>query len=99
MHNRLFSTQAEWANSPDPVAVFLRLARELNVPHDAFAACLNADRAATLLLGDVMFAANSKVSGTPAFVINNETSVMGFKTYEEWREILERALRKDRNQN
>jgi protein-disulfide isomerase len=94
MHDRLFGAQAEWANSPDPGAVFLRLAREIGVPRDAFLNCTMHDRAATLLLGDVIFAATSRVSGTPAFIINNELTVMGLKSFEEWREILEKVTRR-----
>ena len=59
---------------------------------DRFAACVAADRPAPLLLQDVIFAATSKVNGTPAFNINNEQSVMGLKSFEEWKELLDRAL-------
>ena len=76
----------------DPSVIFARLAREVGVPADRFAACVAADRPAPLLLQDVIFAATSKVNGTPAFNINNEQSVMGLKSFEEWKELLDRAL-------
>jgi protein-disulfide isomerase len=92
MHDRVFATQQEWGAAADPSAIFARLAREVGVPADRFAACVAADRPAPLLLQDVIFAATSKVNGTPAFNINNEQSVMGLKSFEEWKELLERAL-------
>jgi protein-disulfide isomerase len=92
MHHRLFETVAVWAVSAEPGQLFARYAREAGVPADAYQACVANDRVAPLILQDVIF--GSRVSGTPTFIVDNETTVVGVKTFEEWREILDAALKK-----
>lgn len=94
LHDRIFGAQAEWGAAADPSAQLARYAKEAGVPVDAFTACVASDRVATILLQDVIFAASARVNGTPAFNVNNELSVMGLKTFEEWKEILEKSLKK-----
>ena len=96
MHDRLFSRQSEWAEAPEPRKLFAKLAREVGLTPDAFERCVDEDRVASILLQDVIFAASSRVNGTPAFLVNNETTVLGLKSYEEWQDILEKALKKRR---
>jgi protein-disulfide isomerase len=98
LHTRLFSNQADWAESPDPMPIFTRYAREAGVPMDAYQACMDGDRVASLILQDVIFAATSRVSGTPTFIVNNAQTVVGMKTFEEWREIIEKELRREDRQ-
>jgi protein-disulfide isomerase len=92
MHDRLFAAQAEWSELDDPAPIFARMAKEAGVPAQPFAACVTGDRVASLLLQDVIFAASSRVNGTPAFIVNNEQTVMGLKTFEEWKDLLEKQL-------
>ena len=94
LHDRLFAEQAEWSDAADPAPLFARYAREAGVPQPAFDACVAGDQVATLILRDVLFAASTRVNGTPAFVINNEHTVMGVKPFEEWRDLLEREIAK-----
>ncbi len=96
MHDRLYAGQLEWAGAADPRAALRRYAREAGVPSEAFDECIAADRVASLVLQDVIFAASSRVIGTPAFIIDNEQSVMGLKTYEEWKSVLDPILRSKR---
>jgi protein-disulfide isomerase len=61
-----------------------------------FRDCIAADRVAPLILQDVIF--GSRVTGTPTFVVsnrltNNQQTVVGLKSFDEWREVLESALR------
>jgi protein-disulfide isomerase len=93
MHDKLFSAQKEWTTAADPGAALSRYARELGVPMEAFTACTATDRVAPLLLQDVIFAASSRVNGTPAFIINNEQTVMGLKSFEEWKTLLDQMLK------
>lgn len=93
MHDRVFASQDEWMRAAQPGVIFDRLAREVGVPADTFSDCTSADRAAALILQDVIFAVSAGVNGTPAFNINDEQSVMGLKTFEEWTELLERAVK------
>jgi protein-disulfide isomerase len=93
VHDRLFATQSEWAQAkhvPDAIA---RVAREAGVNGAGYDACLAEDKMAALILQDVIFAANLRIGGTPTFIINNATSFVGLKTYDEWREMIEKALK------
>lgn len=94
MHDLLFARQDEWSGVPDPAALMARYAQESGVPADGFQACVLGDRTAGLLVRDVMYAANQRVTGTPAFVVQGSPIFVGMKTYDEWKEILEGALRK-----
>lgn len=94
VHDRLFAGQQEWVGLADPATAFARYARDAGVPMDAWNACVAADRVAPLILQDVIFAASSRVSGTPTFMINNAFAVTGMKSFEEWRDILEKELRR-----
>jgi protein-disulfide isomerase len=96
VHDRLFERQQEWSGQKDPAALFARYAREAGVPQDGFQACVLADRTAALLIRDVMYATHSRVTGTPAFSINNDAVFVGLKTFEEWRDLLEAALKRPR---
>jgi protein-disulfide isomerase len=96
MHDKLYVSQQEWAGLADPAAVLARYAREAGVPMDKYQSCVAGDKVAPILLQDVIFAAGARVSGTPAFVINGEQTVMGVKTYEEWKDLIEKALQKPR---
>jgi protein-disulfide isomerase len=93
-HERLFATQSEWSGATDPSPHYTRLAREAGVPLEPFHACVAADRVAPLILQDVIFSATARVSGTPSFIINNQQVVVGMKSFDEWRDILEKELRR-----
>jgi protein-disulfide isomerase len=92
MHDRIFEAQAEWSNAAEPGAVMARYARDAGVPMEAWTQCVEQDRVAPIILQDVIF--GSRVSGTPTFVVNNQQTVVGVKTFAEWREILEAALKR-----
>jgi protein-disulfide isomerase len=94
LHDKLFLQQAEWSPVTDPGPLLARYAREAGVPNEAFQACVAGDLTASLVIRDVLYASNARVSGTPAFVINNEPIFVGMKTFEEWTELLEAALKK-----
>jgi protein-disulfide isomerase len=95
MKDRLFRNQDEWAAAVDPGALMARYARESGVAMEAWTACVQQDRVAALLLQDVIF--GSRVSGTPTFIVNNQQTVVGVKTFAEWRDIIENALRQRRD--
>ena len=96
MHDRLFHAQAEWSAAADPAAHMQRYARDAGVPLAGFLACVQSDRTAALLIRDVMYATSARVSGTPAFMINNDSVFVGMKSFEEWQEVLEAALKRHR---
>jgi protein-disulfide isomerase len=92
MHDRIFLDQNEWSAAADPGAIMARYAREVGVPMDAYNTCTLQDRVAPIILQDVIF--GSRVSGTPTFIVNNQHTVVGVKTFAEWREILDGALKR-----
>lgn len=92
MHDRIFEGQAEWAAAVRPGPILAGYARDAGVPMDAWQTCVDEDRVASLILQDVIF--GSRVTGTPTFIVNNQQTVVGMKTFTEWREILDGLLRK-----
>jgi protein-disulfide isomerase len=94
MHDRLYHNQKEWSSVQDPTPVFARYARDAGVPAQPFTACITDDRVANLIVNDVIFAAAARINGTPTFIINDEERVVGMKTYEEWKTLLDAALKK-----
>jgi protein-disulfide isomerase len=91
LHDRIFAGQPEWSDAALPGPILAGYARAAGVPMDAYRACVDEDRVAPLILQDVIF--GSRVSGTPTFIVNNQQVVVGVKTFAEWREILETALK------
>ena len=94
MHDRLFTTQNDWSNAPNAGKLFEKYAQESGVAMEAYSSCVADDRMAPLLVRDLLNATNAGISGTPAFIVNNEPLFAGYKTFEEWKDILDGALRK-----
>ena len=94
MHDKIFLQQGEWSVAAYPAPLMMRYAREVGASGEAYQACVANDRIASLIIRDVLYAANARVSGTPAFVINNEPVFVGMKTFEEWQQLLDAALKK-----
>jgi protein-disulfide isomerase len=94
MHDRLFATQNDWSNAPNAARLFEKYAQESGVAMEAYSSCVADDRMAPLLVRDLLNATNAGISGTPAFIVNNEPLFAGYKTFEEWKDILDGALRK-----
>jgi protein-disulfide isomerase len=96
MHDRLYVAGEEWISAEDPDAVLARYAREAGVDMASFSDCVARDKVAAIILQDVIF--GSRVTGTPTFVVNNrattrQQTVVGVKSFGEWREVLEMTLR------
>lgn len=97
MHDSLFAHASEWIDAPDAAAaaaLFERYARNAGVPTAAYRECVAGDMVAPLILQDVIF--GSRVTGTPTFLVNNEKTIVGVRPFEEWRDVLEEALREKR---
>jgi len=94
VHDRLFGAQAEWSGLADPAPHFRRYAQQAGATLAAYDACVAGDRTATLVLRDVLYASNARISGTPAFVIDSDQPIVGVKDFEEWKRLLDAALAK-----
>jgi protein-disulfide isomerase len=93
MHDRLFAAQSDWAALANPASVFSKYAKDSGAPMDAYEACVRDDKLSTLLVRDLLNSTGAGATGTPAFVINNEPIFAGYRPFEEWKEMLEKALR------
>lgn len=94
MHDRLFTSQADWAALADPAPTFAKYARQIGLSEEAFGACTGSDKTASILVRDLLNAASAGVTGTPAFVINNDPIFAGYRAFNEWRDLLDAALKK-----
>ncbi|MBX6365946.1 MAG: thioredoxin domain-containing protein, partial [Gemmatimonadetes bacterium] len=92
MHDRLYAGQAEWSGSPAPGKIFTRYAKELGLPDTAWEECVREDRVAPIILHDALYFSGVGVSGTPSFFVNDSLAVVGVKGYEEWKQILDKAI-------
>lgn len=90
----LFRTQAQWAESPNPRAALLRVARMGGISEKEFDACLKNER----LLNSIQDEANVArqkydVNSTPMFIING-TKFSGAQPYANFQKVLDAALKK-----
>ena len=93
VHDLLYARQREWSGAPDAAPRFLAYAAEAGIAGPEFARCISEDRVAPLIIQDLLGAAAADISGTPTFIVNRQSKVVGLRTFEEWREILDAALR------
>jgi len=91
MHDRLFEAQAAWSSGEGAARLFSRYAREAGVPQAEYDRCVAEDSVAPLILQDVLGASASEIGATPTFIVNREQKVVGLQSFEEWKELLERA--------
>ena len=96
VHDILYARQREWSGAADAPARFAAYAREAGATGDDYAACIAEDRVAPLIVQDLLGAAAADISGTPTFIVNRQSKIVGLRTFEEWREILDQALNADR---
>lgn len=92
MHDALYEHQQEWSGAEDAPRHFARYAREIGAASDEYERCVRDDRVAPLIVQDVLGATAAQISGTPTFIVNRESRVVGLRTFEEWRAILDQAL-------
>lgn len=97
MHDRIFAEQERWGAAADPAAHFARYAAELEVPTEAYSACVEDDAVASLILQDLGSAVSAGVTGTPTFIVMKDDQVVdrivGIRTVEEWAKVLDELVR------
>jgi len=52
------------------------------------------DKIASILVRDLLNASNAGVTGTPAFVVGSDPIFAGYRPFDEWRTLLDAALKK-----
>jgi protein-disulfide isomerase len=95
MHDRLFETGSDWGREADPSKWFKEYAAELDLDAAAFAACVDNRETAADVQAQVDRGLAAGVGGTPAFFVN-EWFVSGAQPYENFQDVIERALRGER---
>ncbi|MEZ5824722.1 MAG: DsbA family protein [Geminicoccaceae bacterium] len=85
----MFSSQAQWARSDDPIASLLQLAQLGGLPQDEARACLDDQAMGDAVLQVRLDGQNQyEIRSTPSFVINGEL-YSGNRPVEEFAEIFD----------
>jgi protein-disulfide isomerase len=72
MHNLLFAKQDEWAEQPQPNALFAAYAEQLKLDRNAFTQCLASGKHRAEVLAARQQAEAAQIPSTPSFVINGK---------------------------
>jgi protein-disulfide isomerase len=92
MHDRLFSTQREWANQDQVAGRFTGYAQALHLDMAAYRDCVDNDRVAPLILNDVMQASGAGVNGTPTFILNGQKALNGVIPFDDLKKEIDAIL-------
>ncbi len=74
-HDMLYLNQTVWSASPNPTEAFFRMAKDLGLNLDAFAACLENPKIKDAILRERAQGDALKIQATPTFFINGERVV------------------------
>jgi len=96
MHDRLFATQDAWQRARDPEGAFRSLAVAAGLDGARFAACYGSTATDTVLRAANDLADRMAVRATPTFFVNGRR-VQGALPVEEFRDVLDDALRRSRS--
>lgn len=92
MRDRLFETQAQWAQETDAVAFFKGLAGELGLDQDRFDACMDGHQHADRVDDDALEALEKGAKGVPFFLLEG-LPLSGAYPFSDFEELIETALR------
>jgi protein-disulfide isomerase len=92
-HEALLRAQMQWAGLSGQALdnYFADLAGQIGIAPATFLQCLQSGSKRAGVLADPKLALDLGLTGTPSFIINGE-KYTGRRSYESWREILDRAL-------
>ncbi len=97
MHARLFQTQSEWQQLPDPLPYFADLATEIGAAMEPYAACIASGEKDALVEAGVEAARAKGFSGTPSFEFVREATaesftLVGAQPYDQFSTMIETLL-------
>lgn len=90
MHDRIFETQAEWAESDDAAAIFRGFADQLGLDMAAFDAAVGSEATADRIALDYTAGENAGVQGTPTFFIDGR--LIELQNFDDIEQAIEQAL-------
>ena len=91
LHDYLFVRQPEWAGDAAADALWIEYAQNIGLDAQRFELCFRSDEAHAAVEADLRMALAAGVTGTPTLVIEGN-SLSGFRTYEELRREIVKAL-------
>lgn len=92
MHDILFERQEEWSEAESPAEVFRGYATELDIDAASFAACIENDRVAPLMVRDYQNAIGAGINSTPFFVLADSVAIRGAAPLENFQRAIEDIL-------
>jgi len=94
-HLLLFRANEHWGRAPlqELPKYFSDYAAQLGLDVKRFEACLNSGKTKPWVQADKALAEKLNVNGTPSFFVNGKF-VEGFRTFEDWRQIIDEAMAK-----
>ncbi|MCE7983590.1 MAG: hypothetical protein DYG89_20650 [Caldilinea sp. CFX5] len=78
IHARLFETQAEWNQLPDPAPYFADLAKDVGADQEQYQACIDSGAKEAMVAQGVAEAMEKGFSGTPSFQFVRESTAEAF---------------------
>jgi protein-disulfide isomerase len=94
-HDRLFTTQPQWAPLSDPTTAYMAIAQELRLNADTFNACRADPSTEKTIMRDHAEAKNRQITATPTLFIGEERLV-GTVIETDGARMVERVLRRQR---
>ncbi len=90
MHDRLYSSQQQWENLPNPTETFVGYAKEFGLDENAFKASITTEKFFDKINGDKNDGDTLGVDSTPTFFVNG-IKIRGF-AYKDLKQQIEKAL-------
>jgi len=91
MHNIIFEKQKEWSDSTQASALFTDYALEVGLYKEKFLGDVGADTVYDKVNDDYQEGVRLGVRGTPTFFLNGK-KIINPRGYDEFKELIERAL-------
>jgi protein-disulfide isomerase len=93
LHDRLFAAQQEWSyRNSEPVADFVKYAREAGVNGDTFTSCLKSDQHAELVSANKALGSQLGVGSTPTLFMNGRMLRDEWNDYSKLKQRIQQQL-------
>ena len=92
MHDEIFKNQNEWAEEKDAKEFLKKYAQAVGLDVEKFLKDLDSREVKDKVSADISGALRAKVNATPTFFLNGK-KVEGFRTYDEFKNIVREAVR------
>lgn len=97
MHNLLYENQKHWSSSINPMPIFERYAKKLDLDIEQFRNDINAAETQKAVMQDKEEGREAGVDSTPTFIIDGQQLQNLPRTYSKFEEIVQQHLNKKKN--